>query len=227
MMAMKVTHFQIIKLLFFVLQAMIASNNYRFSTYVNNIMSFVGSELSPIYLHLIKGDLYCLLKNDYEHIVKTMLAHFVILNKVLWPITPYLVEECWGHYTDKPFYMDVSKVNVDKRWINHSYDELFRTIQKVRAIIADGLDTDSWRLHIELSGNDNDIALLDTLHPLELCKYIQVQSVRLKISNTAQLSIERIKIESDLCERCRCAAIIKDNKICLQCADILKVMNAN
>lgn len=80
------------------IQTMYDSHQYNRAAAV--ILNFVSNDLSAFYLHLIKDRLYCGTSDQYSAVQSVLRAAFIVLNKALWPITPFLVEECWSYYRE-------------------------------------------------------------------------------------------------------------------------------
>lgn len=59
-----------------------------------------------------------------------------------------------------------------------------------------------------------------------LCELLRVQSVQLRESDNAELSIEKFEINESLCERCRRFAVAADGEICKRCKDTMNVLEA-
>lgn len=62
------------------------------------INNFVVNNLSALYIHTTKDNLYCGADKENEATRKVLQATFCVLSKVFWPIMPHLVEECWSYY---------------------------------------------------------------------------------------------------------------------------------
>lgn len=65
---------------------------------MTHIQNFVTNQISAIYLHLIKDRLYCGSNVEIEDIRFTLEKCYYSLNKALWPIAPFMVEESWSYY---------------------------------------------------------------------------------------------------------------------------------
>lgn len=71
---------------------------YEYNRVVANIQHFVTNQISAIYVNLIKDRLYCGTSAEIADIRYTLEKCYSILNKTLWPIAPFLVEESWSYY---------------------------------------------------------------------------------------------------------------------------------
>lgn len=72
--------------------------SFQFNRATMNILNFVTNDLSAFYMHLIKDRLYCDSKDNYFNLQKIFHVIHSILNKHLYPIVPFLVEEVWSYY---------------------------------------------------------------------------------------------------------------------------------
>lgn len=75
-----------------------AYNSYQYNRVTSTILNFVANELSAMYLHTVKDRFYCGTKNERDDVQKVLRSALYVLNKTLWPITPYVVEECWSYH---------------------------------------------------------------------------------------------------------------------------------
>ncbi|KAI1001984.1 Isoleucine--tRNA ligase [Podosphaera aphanis] len=73
-------------------------NNFEFYKAVNSIVKWINVDLSAFYLEAMKDRLYC---GDGGGVLDEIFQGFL---KMLTPITPLLVEECWSH---RPEWMQV------------------------------------------------------------------------------------------------------------------------
>lgn len=71
---------------------------YQYNRVTAIILNFVTNDLSAQYLHLIKDRLYCGNIEQHQQLQSILTAAFLVLNKALWPIVPFMVEECWNYY---------------------------------------------------------------------------------------------------------------------------------
>lgn len=71
---------------------------YQYNRVTTTIVNFVTNELSAMYLHTIKDRFYCGTKEQQTDVRNVIRAALYVLNKVLWPLVPYVVEECWSYH---------------------------------------------------------------------------------------------------------------------------------
>lgn len=134
-----------------------------------NCIDNVVTKISALYLHSIKDRLYCDSLADTEELRKVLLAVYLTLSKVLWPIVPFLVEECWSYFDKKrTFYM--TPVNVPSSWSNSSFDPLIELVQSIKANIKQNSSQNTWRLNLKIVANSNALQLLQVNDELELFK---------------------------------------------------------
>lgn len=81
-----------------ILQIFALYDRYEYNRVIALIQNFITNTISAVYIHLIKDRLYCGKNDDIAQIRDTIEKCYIILNKVLWPITPLLIEESWSHY---------------------------------------------------------------------------------------------------------------------------------
>lgn len=75
-----------------------AYKSYQYNHVTSVINNFMTNQLSATYFHIVKDRLYCGTKNERSNVQKVIRSAFYVLNKVLWPITPFVVEECWSYH---------------------------------------------------------------------------------------------------------------------------------
>lgn len=71
---------------------------HNFGKVTRTLKTFFSNNLSADYIDLKKDELYCASGEDSATSRDILLATFCILNRHLWPIVPFLVEECWSYY---------------------------------------------------------------------------------------------------------------------------------
>lgn len=104
-------------------------------------------------MHPIKDKLYCGSSNDFDNMIKVLLAQFYVINKILWPIVPFLVEECWSYYSKgEPFYK--TTVNIPNLWRNDQYDNCIEYAEQIKIANFSHI---SWRWNVIINGNTNQI----------------------------------------------------------------------
>lgn len=139
--------------------------DYRFSSYAIDMHRFV-SQLSSIYVHTVRDRLYCGKPDDYACILQVLQANFHIGSKILWPIVPFMIEECWSYYSKgRPFY-ELAAKTVPENWKNDEYNECIDLTQEIRSSMQITSNALPWRWHTVLTANDRQI------NALEVCKDI-------------------------------------------------------
>lgn len=140
-------------------QAQKLSKNYRYPSYVNNILSYVNDELSSFFLHTMKDRLYLNPKSDNVELLNVMLAQFCILIKVIWPIIPHLAEECWSYYDTQSFYK--TKFNVPNSWHNNQFDESMAIVKNLITILGKDLPKSPFYFRTVVTGNGKALRELE------------------------------------------------------------------
>lgn len=124
------------------------------------VLNFVTNSLSAFYLHLIKDRLYCGTIAEYQDLQSVLQRAFLILNKVLWPLTPFVVEECWSFYNEKPFYMQ----NLDfkmNQFTNQEFDGIIEQCIQLKQYLNQSVpDINTWTLNVTISCTEESIVLL-------------------------------------------------------------------
>ncbi|XP_031638202.1 uncharacterized protein LOC116350537 [Contarinia nasturtii] len=166
---------------------------------------------------------------DTAHV---LFAQFCILNKVLWPIIPHLVEEVWSYYSKtESFYKH--QFTVPSEWHNSEFDVTMDIVKELFGMIMHNSVKNSVYYDTKIFGTAEQIQQLQKLHPSDdqahndshLCEILQVQSIQLVESPSSKLYIEKTEIDKKLCDRCRRFAVASDETICKRCDNILKEMN--
>lgn len=162
-----------------------------------------------MYLHLIKDRLYCGSNVEIENIRFTLEKCYYSLNKALWPIAPFMVEESWSYYgkdidiyfskrikigllncVDSTSHFHQQTINSVSKWKNEEVEDAIDTALEVKRVINQKANSSksSWFLSAKVKcGNDRTIHQLRHLHPdinnsvsdSELCEILQVQAVTL------------------------------------------------
>lgn len=78
-----------------------AYRTHQYQRATSLIVNFVNNDVSGFYLHLIKDRLYCGRRKEIDDVRCVLAAAFHIINRAIWPITPFLVEECWSYHRHK------------------------------------------------------------------------------------------------------------------------------
>lgn len=96
------------------------ASNYRFSFYIDNIIRYID-DLSAFYIYNIKDRLYFVPAQETIQTQNILFAQFCIINKILWPIIPHLVEEVWSYYSKTESFAR-QKFTVPSEWHNTEFD---------------------------------------------------------------------------------------------------------
>lgn len=72
--------------------------SYQYNRVTSTILNFVTNQLSGTYLHIVKDRFYCGTKDEIAAVQNVLRSALYVLNKTLWPIIPYVVEECWSYH---------------------------------------------------------------------------------------------------------------------------------
>lgn len=136
------------------------AKNYRFSSYITELEHYIFNQFSAVYMHASKDRLYCGKSNEYAAVVQVLLAQFQIVSKILWPITPFLVEECWSYCNKaRPFY-ELSMETLPDEWKNTDFDESVELAQKIRSQMQATSKTLLWRWNVTIDGSDPQMVAL-------------------------------------------------------------------
>lgn len=85
----------------FLLKVFNSYGRYEYNRVIAIIQNFVTNQISSVYVNLIKDRLYCGTLEEIADIRFVLEKCYSILNKTLWPIVPFLVEESWSYYGKK------------------------------------------------------------------------------------------------------------------------------
>lgn len=136
--------------------------SYRFPVYINNINKYVNDDLSAFYVNNIKDRMYSNLPCDTIETIKVMLAQFCILNKVLWPIVPHLVEEVWSYYCkSQSFYSQQFQIPSD--WHNDEFDIAMKLVKQITGILRENITKTTWNFDVIISGSVEQIQELQVI----------------------------------------------------------------
>lgn len=78
--------------------------SYQYNRVTSTILDFISNQLSSTYLHTIKDRFYCGTKKEQADVQHVIRSAFYVLNKILWPIIPFTVEECWSYHGKRQAY---------------------------------------------------------------------------------------------------------------------------
>lgn len=132
---------------------------------MGRINSFLFKKLSGIYLNTIKDRLYCGKPDDYASILQVLQAQLYIVSKILWPVVPFIVEECWSYHTkgERPFY-EVTTKTPPAEWKNSEFDDCIHIAKRIRTSLEDSVNTKDkifWRSNVIIEANDKQIDELE------------------------------------------------------------------
>lgn len=132
------------------------AENYRFPIYINNINKFVSDDLSAFYIDIIKDRMYSNSPKDTIQTMNVLFAQFCILNKVIWPIVPHLVEEVWSYYNKtNSFYSQ--QFTVPNEWHNPKYDSTMKLVKQIIAMLREKVTKTTWNFDITILAGADDI----------------------------------------------------------------------
>lgn len=130
--------------------------NYRFPIYISNITKYVTDDLSAFYIDNIKDRLYSNPPQDNIEVLNILYAQFCILNKVLWPIVPHLVEEAWNYHSKaSSFYQH--QFSVPSEWHNTKYDSVMKLVKQLIGMMRENVAKTTWYYDVIISGSPEQI----------------------------------------------------------------------
>lgn len=134
--------------------------NYRFPVYINNINKYVTDDLSAFYIDNIKDRMYSNLPKDTAQTMNVLFAQFCILNKVLWPIVPHLVEEVWSYYCKtQSFYSH--QFSVPNDWHNTEFDTTMKLVKQLTGMLRENVTKTTWNYDVMIAGSAEQIQELE------------------------------------------------------------------
>lgn len=210
------------------------ASTYRFPIYINNINKYIGDDLSAVYIDNIKDRLYSNPPQETIQTINVLFAQFCIVNKILWPIVPHLVEEVWNYYSKSSSFFNQQFI-VPIEWHNTKFDASMQLAKQLIVKFRENITKTTWYYDVRITCGAEEMKKLQLLHPndgqihndSQLCEILQAQSVQLIESPNSGLTLEKCDIEQKLCDRCRRYAITPAETICQRCAVILQKMNFN
>lgn len=138
------------------------ASNHRFPVYINNINKYVTDDLSAFYIDNIKDKLYSNPLQETKQSLNVLFAQFCILNKVLWPIVPHLVEEVWSYYCKADSFFK-QHFSVPSDWHNTEFDEAMRVVKQLAGILRENVTKTTWNFDVKISGTADQIQELQVL----------------------------------------------------------------
>lgn len=136
--------------------------NYRFPLYINNINEYVVNDLSAFYIDNIKDPLYLNSPKDNTERMKVLHAQFCILNKVLWPITPHLVEEVWSYHSKNSSFFQ-HQFSVPSEWHNTKYDAVMDLVKQIISMVRENVNKETWYYDVVISVSLDQITELEVI----------------------------------------------------------------
>lgn len=131
--------------------------NYRFPAYINTINKFVNDDLSAFYIDTIKDRMYFSLADETKETLNVLCAQFCILNKILWPIVPHLVEEAWSYYCKSQSFYNRRKLTVPAEWHNNEFGSVMELAKQLIGMFRENLTKTSWCHNVIIYGSDEHI----------------------------------------------------------------------
>lgn len=84
----------------------LAYKAYQYNRVTSTILNFVANQVSGNYLHIAKDRLYCGAKAERDAVQNVARSALYVLNKLLWPLMPFTVEECWSYHGESNYYAE-------------------------------------------------------------------------------------------------------------------------
>lgn len=132
------------------------ASNYRYPTYINNINQFVNDDLSAFYIDTMKDRMYFGLADETKESLNVLCAQFCILNKVLWPIVPHLVEEVWSYYCKSQSFYNCQPT-VPAEWQNNKYDSVMELVKQLIGMFRENITKTSWCHDVIVCGSAEQV----------------------------------------------------------------------
>lgn len=134
--------------------------DYRFPTYINTINQFVHRDLSAFYVHNIRDRMYSEAPDHTKETLKVLRAIFCIVNKVLWPIVPHLVEEVWSYYCKTQSFYSRPPIAVPNEWHNSEYDSVMDLTKQLIGMQGNNIGKTSYQYDVIIHGSSEQIQQL-------------------------------------------------------------------
>lgn len=151
-------------------KAQYLASNYRFPVYINNITKYVNDDLSAFYIDNIKDRLYSNPPHDNVETMNILFAQFCILNKVLWPIVPHLVEEVWSYHSKKSsFYQH--QFTIPSEWHNTKYETVMKIVKQLTGMLRENVSKTTWYFDVIISGTAEQIQELEVTFLIPFFNY--------------------------------------------------------
>lgn len=136
------------------------ASDYRFPAYINAITKFVSDDLSALYIDSIKDRMYSNAAHDTKDTLNILYAQFCIVNKVLWPIVPHLVEEVWSYYSKTQSFCSRQSIAVPDEWHNTEFDSVMDLAKQLIAMLRENIKKTSWYYDVVISASAEQIQQL-------------------------------------------------------------------
>lgn len=135
-------------------------NFFEYNRATSLIQNFIVNEMSSVYLHLIKDSLYCGSDEEFQRIKGVLRECYKVLNKTIWPITPFLTEESWSYFdSSSPYYKN--EVSVDGNWENVEADKIVNEALTLKRKINQTESSNSWLLRCSVSCTKEELQYLE------------------------------------------------------------------
>lgn len=140
-------------------KAQYLASNYRFPVYINNVKKYISDDLSALYIDNIKDRMYSNPSQNTTQTMNVLFAQFCIVNKILWPIVPHLVEEVWNYYSKtESFYMQQFKI--PNEWHNTEFNDAMKLAKQLIGILRENIKKTTWYFNVKISGSAEEIIIL-------------------------------------------------------------------
>lgn len=208
---------------------------HQYNRAAAGILNFITNDMSASYLHVIKDRLYCGTGVEHETLRDVLRIAYVTLCRAMWPIAPFVVEECWSYVAADPFYKFATNSTTQQPFGAHQNGDAIQlawdSSQQLKQSLNQSVrDANTWTVAVTIAAGP---AFLDSLkslqaerfearHDSELCELLQVGSVTLLEEDCDAFTLTTRSLEGTLCARCRRFSVPQANVVCARCADVLK-----
>lgn len=212
--------------------------SYQYNRVTAAILHWIVNIASGIYFNLIKDRLYCGTDEQCNDIKNVLRAAFYILNKTLWPIAPFLIEECWSYYGCSntkdncvPYYKSIP-LNIPSNWIDTDAQQLIEKCIQLRSSLHQSLTKITpWTIDLVIECNNDVLKDLQLMHPKiseklndsELCEILQVNSINLILNENLDNYRLHTSLSNEIrCARCRRYTVSDSTSLCNRCEVVLE-----